>query len=369
MANMTLKTEGAVKLGNAYGLKPESILIPDNVVRKFNHTKDAVMDMMASFEEQGQKTPIRCRRQGKDLVLVFGNLRLMAAMEYNKQHPDKPMLIEAMIEDCNAEDAFFQAWDENEERDEPSLVDRAFAQKHVRDGMKWSDKDIAKRFGDSAAMVSRLRKLTTLREKILKMIHVGDLSLDVACDLSEFSEASQDDILARQEALKKEHQEKYEERVNAWIKDAKEIDKTVPPPSGNGKEPKGGKEGETPAKTRGAQPGGKTPPKASPAPTTNAATRKAIQEKQEAAAAARESGEKPATSGKGSAEDKLTPPNFKDFKIAMKEEFIDIKNAPEPAASVLEIILEWAEGKISQAKMVKDVKTECKRYDLVQESK
>lgn len=353
--------ESTMKAGGNYFLVDPSTVKKGKQSRYFDHSEDDIMAKVKSYENDGgQLTPVTCRQlSDKSLELFDGFCRLEAALKYNELHPDKPMKLKVIVTGDSGEKAYIKGMVNNHSRKTTSVVDDAFAFKALREDYGWKDKEIAETFGTNATKVSLCKKITTLRDKILKLIHSGELAFDTAVALADFNDSTQDEILAKSEAYKAEQHQKYEQRVSEWMKDAAEIDAVVPPtPAEND-----GKE--TPAKPNNAKPGGKPakPTKPTkPETTTNKAVKETIRAKQAEAAEAGET--KPKTTGRPGAGGTIKAPTFSDLKTFLKEDFIDVKNAAEPAASIFEILMEYMMGKIAEAKAVKDIKTECARYEL-----
>lgn len=360
-----IKVQGARKAEDVWNVDPLLITVPENLTRYFDHDTDAIDEMVRSYEERGQDTPVMCRRTAdKGLTLVYGQCRVKAAIKYNELHPDNKMTIATVVCADNEDDALMRAIDENMIRSETSIVDQSFTMKRLIEGKKWAPKDVAAKFRCSQAKVSRCLKITALRKSILKMLHADEITFETACDLADLNDTSQDEILAQAKARVEEWEAKQEQWLSDRIGDARKIDETVPEPAKKGDKPANGEvEAPTkPTKRNNAQPGGTGPkPKPEPKPTVNKAAQEAIRKKKEAAAEkAAASGAKPSGNGKKV----IDPPTFVQLKRALKEEFLDIKNCPEPVYTLMALTLEFMEGKVTQAAWAKDMKAESKKYDF-----
>lgn len=214
---------------------PKEIELGRNGRRK-PHSDADIARRLASYEQHGQLEAVECNRREKDkkLVLTYGFLRHAAALAYNEKHPDKPMKLKVRVVITNEQDAFLRNIVENYEHKSTSAVDDAFNQKYLREELGWKDVDIAKQYGVHKSVVSRLKKLVTLRESILDMIDDRTVPFSIACDLASFSEKDQDEILA---SLKEEDEKPLESRVSYHAKpEEKPEEKPAAKPEGDGEE-------------------------------------------------------------------------------------------------------------------------------------
>jgi ParB/RepB/Spo0J family partition protein len=346
--------ELTLKAGGNYFLVDPATIKKGKQSRYFDHTKNDVMEKVRSFEEHGQLTPVTVRQLAdKSLELFDGFCRLEAALEYNRLHTDSPMKLKVIVTGDNGENAFVKGLLNNHERKSTSVVDDAFAFKTLREEFGWKDKDIAAEFKTNPTKVSLCKKLTTLRRHILEMVHRKELAFDTAIALADFNDAQQDEILAKSEAYREQQKQTYEERMEAWMKDVKEIDVSVAPPEFDNGDAEGATEPPAPAK------------KPAPPESANAAAKRAIREKQAEAAARKAAGENTGNGngGKPRGAD-IIPPTFAQLKQNVDAEFISIKDCPEPLYSLMTILMEYLNGKISQAKWAKDSKAESRKYEM-----
>jgi ParB/RepB/Spo0J family partition protein len=349
------ETKG-MKAGNGYFMVDPSTIKKGRQSRFFDHSEKDVMDKVESYKEHGQLTPITARQLAdKSLEVYDGFCRLEAALKYNELNPKSPMKLKVIVTGDNGENAFVKGLLNNHERKSTSVVDDAFAFKTLREEFGWKDKDIAAEFKTNPTKVSLCKKLTTLRRHILEMVHRKELAFDTAIALADFNDAQQDEILAKSEAYREQQKQTYEERMEAWMKDVKEIDGAAPPPEFDNGEAEGDKEAPAPAKKP------KKEPPAAP-PSTNASVKDTIRQKQAAVKDSKPAGEN--TNGGKKKPDKILPPTFAQLKQNIKEEFIDIRDCPEPLFSLMSILMEYMTGEIDQKKFVKDSKAESKRYEM-----
>lgn len=209
--------------------------------RKFDHSEDAVMEMVNSFSEDGQLEPVQCREtEDGSLESAFGQRRIKAAIKFNEIYADKPMKLMVVITRDTPEDAFLHGITENEVREDTSVVDQAFNHEVLRKEFKFSDKDICKRFKMHPPTVSRMKKLLGLRPEILKLVHAKTVPFDTACDLADLTDKDQDEILAKYTAYRETAMEKLEENTAEQIKDALKIN-TPTEKSDKVKDKEGGK--------------------------------------------------------------------------------------------------------------------------------
>jgi ParB/RepB/Spo0J family partition protein len=352
-----------MKAGNGYFMVDPSTIKKGRQSRYFDHSEKDVLAKVESYKENGQLTPITCRQLAdKSLEVYDGFCRLEAALKYNELNPKSPMKLKVIVTGDNAKNAFIKGLLNNHERKSTSVVDDAFAFKTLREEHGYKDKDIAEMFNTNPTKVSLCKKLTTLRDHILQMVHRKELAFDTAIALADFNDTTQDEILALSETYRAKQQEDYEGRMETWLKEKKEIDASVAPPEFDNGDAEGDKEAPAPAKKPAAK---KEPP--APPESANAAAKRAIREKQAEAAAKKAAGENTAGDKGGNGKKtpaKILPPTFAQLKQNIKEEFIDIKDCPEPLFSLMSILMEYMTGEIDQKKFVKDSKAESRRYDL-----
>jgi ParB/RepB/Spo0J family partition protein len=367
----TTKTADAtkgMKAGNGYFLVDPSTIKKGRQSRYFDHSEKDVLDKVESYKENGQLTPITCRQLAdKSLEVYDGFCRLEAALKYNELNPKSPMKLKVIVTGDNAKNAFIKGLLNNHERKSTSVVDDAFAFKTLREEHGYKDKDIAEMFNTNPTKVSLCKKLTTLRDHILQLVHRKELAFDTAIALTEFNDTTQDEILALSETYREKQQQDYNERMTVWLKEKKEIDASVAPPEfDNGEatpnDPADRPEGKIPAKKPAAK---KEPP--APPESANAAAKRAIREKQAEAAARKAAGESTAGDKGGNGKkkpDKILPPTFAQLKQNIKEEFIDIEDCPEPLFTLMGILMEYMTGEIDQKMWSKDCKAESKKYEF-----
>jgi ParB/RepB/Spo0J family partition protein len=351
--NKNETVEPAVKAGQGYVLVDPSTIKKGKQSRYFDHSDKSIMERVESFKENGQLVPITCRQLAdKSLEVYDGFCRLEAALKYNELNPKSPMKLKVIVTGDNAKNAFIKGLLNNHERKSTSVVDDAFAFKTLREEHGYKDKDIAEMFNTNPTKVSLCKKLTTLRDHILQMVHRKELAFDTAIALADFNDAQQDEILAKSEAYREQQKQTYDERMEAWMKDVKEIDGAAPPPEfDNGEEVN---DDPAPAKKPKVDP-------PAPPPSTNASVKDTIRQKQAAVKDSKPAGENKGGNGK---KDKILPPTFAQLKQNIKEEFIDIKDCPEPLFSLMSILMEYMTGEIDQKKFARDCKTESRKYEM-----
>jgi ParB/RepB/Spo0J family partition protein len=166
--------------------------------RAFPHDEEAIKNRCDSYEKVGQLQPVVVRKINEHKVqLVAGYCRYGAAVEYNKRHPDKPMLLKCVLSNMNEEEAFQANIVENRERVETSPVDDAFNQRRLRDKFQWSDTKIAEFYKCHQSYVSQLKKLLMLETKYQMMVHNKTFALTAALALADLSPSEREAAIAK----------------------------------------------------------------------------------------------------------------------------------------------------------------------------
>lgn len=156
---------------------------------------DKIEARYRSFVADGQLSPVRVRKDGDRLVLVWGFYRHAAALLYNERHPESPMRLKVVAAAMNAEEALLESITENRERHATSPMDDAHAQKRLREELGWTDAQIAERYGYGPSAVSRLRKLLYLSRDLQLRVHAGELSVKAACAAAGLAEDERAEVL------------------------------------------------------------------------------------------------------------------------------------------------------------------------------
>lgn len=163
-----------------------------------------VEEKCQSFEKHGQLQPVRVRKNGDKVELIFGFTRHAAAMLFNERHPDKPMKLKCVATSCNAEEALQESIVENRSRKNTTPMDDAFAQKRLREEHGWNDAQIAELYKTSASMVAKLKHLLSLSKSEQMQVHLREISFDAAMQLASLSEADRAEIAAADEKVEQE---------------------------------------------------------------------------------------------------------------------------------------------------------------------
>lgn len=219
---MAVKIDADYSRGELLLINPADVIVDEKLNgRAFPHDQATIERRCASFESVGQLQPVVIRKvTGSNKVqLVAGYCRHAAAMLYNERHPDKPMKLKAVISSINEEEAFERNIIENTERQATSLVDDAVNQRRLREEFGWKDKAIAELYGVTTSFVSQLKKLLSLRKKVLGYIHKGVITFSSALQLIELTNEEQDEVLRK---VKAEEVAAKREEITAKEEEAKE---------------------------------------------------------------------------------------------------------------------------------------------------
>jgi ParB family chromosome partitioning protein len=160
------------------------------------HDEAAVEEMVASYEQCGQLQPVIVRRiENNRVALVLGFRRWLAALQWNRFHPDKPMKLKCVLSALNDEEALSRNVIENRERKSTSPVDDAHNARRLTENYGWTDARVAELFRVSASYLSQLKKLLTLPTDVQKRVHSGELSVATAVSLAALPKDEQAEVL------------------------------------------------------------------------------------------------------------------------------------------------------------------------------
>lgn len=188
------------------------IAVPENNSRRFQAPAQSVKELSQDLIVRGQLFPLLVveghnGHEGK-YVLCDGFRRYDAmALAAENGSPIDPIV--RVFPNMTQLDAFKLSVAANNPvlRKEPSLIDYSYQIQTLRSGKGDEEngmamKDIAHELGKSAAWVSVVGKLITLRPTIQKAIHHGEITFGVARALTEMDEETQDKTLAEVEQAK-----------------------------------------------------------------------------------------------------------------------------------------------------------------------
>ena len=190
---------GEVGRADYFFIDPDQIVVDEKLNGRWTpHDQESIASMAKSFEEDGgQLQPVQVRRIADNRVqLVLGYRRYNAALLYNKQHPDNPMKLKAIVVQINDEEALRRNIIENRERKETTPVDDAYSQRRLREDYGWNDTKIAEFYRMSPPYVGILKKLLTLPTKVQRLVHGKELSVQAATSLADLPPDEQAQVLA-----------------------------------------------------------------------------------------------------------------------------------------------------------------------------
>jgi len=198
-----------VKRGDFFFVDPFQISVKEDLRGRCKPiAQEAIVAMAISFHENGQIQPVQCRRvEGNKLQLNLGFTRTNAARLLRdgfecdgENYHDPDFKLKVAVVDCNDQQAFINNIVENAQRNETSDVDDAINQERLRDRYGNSDAEIARLYGyPNQNKVGRLRKLLQLDQKILDMVHDGQLPTQAALELLDVPAVHREQIIAEAE--------------------------------------------------------------------------------------------------------------------------------------------------------------------------
>lgn len=188
------------KRGNLYYVDPRDVRInePWNG-RRWPHSPEDIRDRADNIKERGQLTPIKCRRDGMDLVLVSGHLRLLACLLIRETEPDWVVCC-TVDANLNELDAFLANLTENEERKNTSVIDQSYNMARLEQSFGWSVDQVAAFYKCSPSRVRQIVSLKGLDEPIQRQVAAGEISLTDALRLLKLPADAQKAALEASEA-------------------------------------------------------------------------------------------------------------------------------------------------------------------------
>ncbi len=186
---------GDVKRSDYFFVDPFEVHIREDLRGRSTPPSDSdIIDLAESLVDNGQRTPVECRRQpDKTLLLNAGFTRTVAARLIRKGFKrndtgepcqDADFALKVILSDGNDKEAFIHNIVENAHRNATTAIDDAVNQRKLRDKYGYSDAEISRlyRYGDPAR-VGRLRLLLELPDEAQALIHKGKLGVQAAIDL------------------------------------------------------------------------------------------------------------------------------------------------------------------------------------------
>src|SRR3990167_6542295 len=106
------------------------------------------------------------------------------------------MRLRCRLIDCNEEEAYAKSISENEDRLDTSAIDKAHAQRRLREEFHWPEERIAKHYKCTTAYTHFLKKLVTLPAETQMLVHRKELSIQAAVDLCSLASADQKEVIS-----------------------------------------------------------------------------------------------------------------------------------------------------------------------------
>jgi ParB family chromosome partitioning protein len=147
--------------------------------RKFGMDDVSIEAFAAELKRDGVQTPIIVAKldNGKHKVIA-GHRRSVAAQKAGIKK------IPAMVhQGLDKEQMFLLQVIENEQREEPSFIDRAIAMKRAMEEFQWTQTKVASVFKTYGAEVSKTLGLLKLPQELQKAIHDGEFTFKAAIAL------------------------------------------------------------------------------------------------------------------------------------------------------------------------------------------
>jgi ParB family chromosome partitioning protein len=171
--------------------------------------EQSVDGLAVSIERFGLQQPIRVRRDGDKLVVVFGHRRLLAARKAGLK------VVPVIIEDreLSAAEVIARQLLENCQRRNLSPVETAYALKDLIEEAGWSPKEIAEKLGFSLPGISKLLSLLKLGADTLEKVRSGAIPASTGYEIAKVDDPAKQTELARQVAAEQLTREETSELI------------------------------------------------------------------------------------------------------------------------------------------------------------
>lgn len=185
------------KRGDVYTFLPSDLQLPEYTGRS-ERSAESINRMALSLVRDGQLQEVGVRRSQGVPVVIFGTTRKLAADKVNSERlvydaqTDSlvvsnatefiPIKLRAKYFEVNDQEALLMTFKENDEdtRTPVSAVDIAQGIRFMSDRYGWTDGEIAKKLGKTAAYISQHRKVLELDAETQKALIDGSVKLNVA---------------------------------------------------------------------------------------------------------------------------------------------------------------------------------------------
>jgi len=166
--------------------------------RKFGMDESSIEAFAAELKRDGVQTPIIVAKlpDGKHKVIA-GHRRSVASQKAGIKK------IPAMVhQGLDKEQMFLLQVIENEQREEPSFIDRAIAMKRAMEEFNWTQTRVASVFKTYGADVSKTLGLLKLPKEVQESIHAGEFTFKAAIALKNASPEAMDLVAQATKAVK-----------------------------------------------------------------------------------------------------------------------------------------------------------------------
>jgi ParB-like chromosome segregation protein Spo0J len=215
----------STRAGSIYLARPEEIIQAGEMNAR-RYATEEIEGLVGQFLDPsiGQLQPIGVRQTKDGPTVVYGNKRLLAALEINEHHLYKaakhlngePFRIACIsvvpgVEDKAQADGaiFIKSIVENHFRRDTSPMDDAHNIDRLMDEFGKTREEIQALYGKSAAWMTKALSLLKLDAKDQKRVHTGELSLNAAYELAvSMADADAETTEAVATAVKEAEQEK-----------------------------------------------------------------------------------------------------------------------------------------------------------------
>lgn len=182
---------GDVKRGDRFWFDPFQVVVKEELRGRYVAPDlDDIARLAVSMLTHGQLQPVVVRKDDGNPVLVAGFTRTAAARMIRtgftfdgQEYHSADFRLQAVLSDCNDEEAFERNIVENCHRNETSPIDDAHNQRRLRDQFGKNDAEIARLYEVSPNKVGQYKRLLSLSSDEQSLVHTGKMSVSAAIDL------------------------------------------------------------------------------------------------------------------------------------------------------------------------------------------
>jgi ParB family chromosome partitioning protein len=171
-----------------------SLTLGTNVRQQID--EQAIDGLASTIREFGVQQPIRVRREGDKLVVVYGHRRVLAARRAGLT------TIPVIIEDreLSSGEVTVRQLLENFQRANLSPGDKAYGIRELMEQTEWTVSEVGKKLGISVSSVSKLLALLSLPSETFAKVQAGSIPASTAYEIAKVADPAKQAELGQQVA-------------------------------------------------------------------------------------------------------------------------------------------------------------------------